>query len=318
MRISWSGACALCTCAATAGLLAGCAGSQPPIGAPGATPQAYRSQGRPIATKSHAYIYASVGDSSVLVIRAGKTPTLVDTITQGISFPLGITIDKSGTLYVANNGNATVTEYPAGQNSPSVTLTQGLAYPNDVSVDTAGNLWVANGTNLLEYAAGSASPSQTLTTGLSGIAGVAINARGDAYVLNMPGSGSPYVAVIPHGATAPSVTFGQSVLEYPIGITLDKKGRVYVGDFDQGAVYVFSPGKSHRLLHTITGDGIFMEPGGVTIDAKSNLYIGGGGNPSAQDILEFAHLDRANGEPHSFYETGSGLWGVAADPTIEP
>ena len=273
---------------------------------------------RPIATKNERYIYASVGSSEVQVISARRTPKLVDTITQGISFPLGITIDKSGTLYVANNGNATVTEYPAGQNTPSLTLTQGLAYPNDTAVDAAGNLWVANGINLLEYPPGSTSPSQTLTSGLSGVEGVAVNAQGDVYVVNMPGSGSPYVAVIPPGATAPVSTFGQQVLQYPIGITLGPRGRIYVGDFAQGAIYVFSPHGSHKLLNTITGDGIFMEPGGVTIDKKDTLYVGGGGNPSAEDILEFPDLDHGNVQPQSFFETGSGLYGVAADPTIEP
>ena len=51
-----------------------------------------------------------------------KNPTQSGTITQGIDLPINAAVDKHGTLYVANNGNSTVTEYPLGQTTPSVTL----------------------------------------------------------------------------------------------------------------------------------------------------------------------------------------------------
>jgi hypothetical protein len=45
------------------------------------------------------------------------------TITSGIDSTRGAAVDANGTLYVANEDNSTVTEYPEGTTSPSVTIT---------------------------------------------------------------------------------------------------------------------------------------------------------------------------------------------------
>jgi len=51
-----------------------------------------------------------------------KNPKQNGTITSGINLPVNVAVDLHGTLYVANNGNSTVTEYPFGKTSASVTL----------------------------------------------------------------------------------------------------------------------------------------------------------------------------------------------------
>jgi hypothetical protein len=44
------------------------------------------------------------------------------TITQGLSFPNAMAVDAAGTLYVANDSPATVTEYAPGQTTPKLTI----------------------------------------------------------------------------------------------------------------------------------------------------------------------------------------------------
>jgi hypothetical protein len=68
---------------------------------------------------------------------------IVATITQGVSEPIELTVDAAGTLYVANDGNGSVTEYPVGQTALSVTLT-GVDAPYGVAVDASGTVYVAN------------------------------------------------------------------------------------------------------------------------------------------------------------------------------
>jgi serine/threonine-protein kinase len=81
--------------------------------------------------------------------------------------PSSVAVDTAGTLYVANLGNNTVTEYPAGSTSlspPNVTINNMINSPT-VAVDAAGTLYVAQTGNVAEYPAGTStsSPSVTIT-----------------------------------------------------------------------------------------------------------------------------------------------------------
>jgi hypothetical protein len=108
--------------------------------------------------------------------------------------------------------------------------------------------------------------------------------------------------------------FGQGDLREPCGVTLDKLGNIYVGDFTQGQVYVFSA-RSHKLLRTVSHYPYFSEPCGVTIDPQGRLYQGGGGSGGDVNVLQIPQLGK--GTPNVVYEA-NGLYGVAADPTVEP
>jgi streptogramin lyase len=300
-------------------LVTACAQTATPVSAPlpaTAGNSSIHFNTRPRGSATTIYVYASQEGTAndVEVVTTGKTPKVVDTITQGIDFPLGMTIDKSGTLYVAN-GNATVTEYPSGQNTPSVTLSQGLTAPSDVAVDKSGNVWVSNGSDVLEYPKGSQSPSFTLTDGLNGADAVAIDADGTLYVSNEGTSGHAYVAVFAPGATKPRTTFGAGNLTAPCGLTLDPTGNIYVADFYVGTVLVFAH-RGHKLLRTVDHQPLFSQPCGVTIDTRSRLYLGGGGNASDEILVQIPDLGK--GAVGGVNLTFSYLYGVAADPTIEP
>lgn len=130
-------------------------------------------------------------------------------------------VDASGTLYVgANTGsNTTVTAYPAGSSTPSLTITSSGSFCEfgsaGVAVDASGTLYVANCSNVTEYSAGSTTPSGvTIPTGggLYGGAGVAVDAARTLYVASnntvteYPGSTTPNATI--HNI---SESFGGSV-----------------------------------------------------------------------------------------------------------
>jgi sugar lactone lactonase YvrE len=119
----------------------------------------------------------------------GQTQAPIGMIADGISQPWGIDTDAHGSLYVANNGNNTVTKYAPGSTSPSATYTQGIGTPYDVKIGRDGTLYVANATgapsgagSVTEYAPGSTMPKLTITNaGLYAFA-VGIDKKNNLYV----------------------------------------------------------------------------------------------------------------------------------------
>jgi hypothetical protein len=82
-------------------------------------------------------------------------------ITDGVTTPVGITVDAHGTLYVANEAANNVKEYRSGQNEPYQTITGDMDYPTGLAVNQQGWLYVVNigSMEVLEFAPGSTTPS---------------------------------------------------------------------------------------------------------------------------------------------------------------
>ena len=89
----------------------------------------------PPNAKSMKLLYVSdYTESQILAYQQGRESSgPIGEIVDGISTPQGIAVDSSGTLYVANQGNDTITEYPAGASEPTVTLSSGNDEPLDVA-----------------------------------------------------------------------------------------------------------------------------------------------------------------------------------------
>ena len=164
---------ALTSCVAIA-LLAGCGGSQPPIGAPGAT-----LQSRTIAThadrgkswmlpeaKSEDLLYAaderagsksSPGGVDVFSYPRGK---LVGVL-LGFDTPMGECVDAAGDVYVTNYGTGNIVEYAHGGSTPINTLYVDGGNPLGCSVDSrTGNLAVSyQGGNLAVWTSAQGTPT---------------------------------------------------------------------------------------------------------------------------------------------------------------
>ncbi len=162
--------CALCVSIVTA-LLAGCGGSQPPIGAPGAIPQSLaiaqetnRTDARtPLGataesrvpnrswmspnTQSQDLLY--VTDASYVSVYSYPQGTLVGALT-GFTSAVGACVDNSGDVFITNPSTKAakerVTEYPHGGRQPIAELATSRVYPIGCSVDpTTGDLAVSGG-----------------------------------------------------------------------------------------------------------------------------------------------------------------------------
>ena len=137
-----------CTLAA---LLAGCGGSQPPIGAPGAMVQTsetatHGDRGKSwmlAEAKSGDLLYVSNSSGDVSIYRYQQR-NLVGVLT-GFMLPLGECVDKTGNVYIVDFRAQTISEYAHGSAEPIATIADSPYRPYGCAVDRkTGNLAIAN------------------------------------------------------------------------------------------------------------------------------------------------------------------------------
>jgi hypothetical protein len=207
-------------------------------------------------------VYVASQNSSTGAVYAfnpnGDTKPL-ETILAGIAEPMGIALDTTGTLYVANSANSTVTAYAAGTTSPKRTLSAGISAPQGVAVGSDGTVYVASeGSNpsagtgtVTEYPSGTNTPSATLSLPGYDAFATALHASNDLYVSWF--STSDYAIKIyryaPGSTQGSDLKFDLTPGSFPAyGLTFDKSGDLllayenlthgppkYIGVFPPGA-----------------------------------------------------------------------------------
>jgi hypothetical protein len=287
-------------------VLAACSGTNsamsPP--APGANVQLPGSTNSARAANPHAgwmsreaktskkLIYASSSGngsiaSAVFVYSTkGQSQPPIGMITDGISTAQGIGTDSSGNLYVANNGNSTVTEYAPGTTSPSTTYTNGVSAPYDVKVGSDGRVYVANLTgspsglgSVSEYPAGSTTPDRTLTNGGAFAISLALDASNNLYV-GWWSYGTYAAQVLKY---APGSTNGTNLgLDLPpgsfplYGLAIDHSGNLvlWYESLDHSIAYLaaFPPGATEPK-YTIQGGSFMSNVFGIAFAKSGNPYV---------------------------------------------
>ena len=287
----------ICTAAA---LLAGCGGSQPPIGAPGSM-QRVKQERKTAQRRWAGHTYKAAGPL-LYVANAGlnlapltiykanaDNPKPIATISKHINNSRGACIDSAGTLYVTNfaTGVGWVSEYALGQTKPIRVITRGIAFPGYCAIDASDNLWVANlgGDDVAEYLKGSTKPHATITNGLTYPVGVAIDHEGNLYVSNYKPYSAQNIQVYAPGATSPSRTITDGV-SAPVGIAVDAHDTLYVATGTaQGQIEEYRSGES-KPFRTITNG--LSYPQGVAIGKNGWLYVADEGQYSDEmAVLEF-------------------------------
>ena len=193
---------------------------------------------------------------SVFVFSAGSNGNVSPAATisggkTGLDEPLGIALDSSLNIYVANS-SSTVTVYSDGSSgnvSPTATIggdKTGLDGPIGVTLDSGNKIYVVDETSSsvtiyppLGESTGplneapSAAISTTMTTGLTHPQEIALDSNGNIYVADDFASS---VFVYPAGSNGNAVptaiiSGGKTDLTSPYGIALDATGNIYVADY---------------------------------------------------------------------------------------
>jgi gliding motility-associated-like protein len=196
--------------------------------------------------------------------------------------------------------------------------------PNGIAIDQDDNLYVSDGNNAIRKISPSGyvftlagQPSAGTVDGLgrgakfNKPAGLVVDKDGNIYVADP--AGFVIRKITPNGQVttiAGSGVFGTNdgigiaaSFQYPVGITVDASGNLYVTDSNTGAVRRITP---DREVKTIAGGGPvgaesgigtdvhFSSPSGITIGPDCNLYVAEYGKNSIKQVIATGYtIDKA-------------------------
>ena len=288
-------------------------------------------EGVAVDGKGNVYIAEAVNFRVRRVSPNGKITTFAGTGKSGFSgdggkatlarlaHPYGVAVDGKGNVFIADTSNARLRKVsPGGRittiaGNGAVCCSTGdggaataavLSFPNAVAVDGKGNVYIADNLDHRVRKVTSGGRITTLagtgTSGDSGDGGKATSAR----------------------------------LNYPFGVAVDRKGRVYISDSLSSRVRMVSPaGKITTIAGTgkagFSGDGgqatsaQLASPQGLAVDRQGNLFIGDEANQRIRKVNRGIITTVAGMGPHGYYGDGSAAtsallfspWGVAVDGT---
>jgi DNA-binding beta-propeller fold protein YncE len=299
--------------------LGGCAGglgsppSPPPAAAASPAKSLVRRGWLSPAARTKPLVYVSDNSANAIEIYpAGENdPSPIGQITDGISAPLGNFVDENGTLYVANHGNNTITEYPSGSTTPSVTLSGGISGPISVAADSAGDVAVGEFTNqtILEFPAGGSSPTVTITL-LTYPEGLTFDKSRHLYAAwNVSSSG--FVGRVSKCERMKSVCVDQGIAEGQSGgLAIDSAGDLVLGDQTNHMINIYAP-HTTTPLRTIATAG--QSPYKFALDKRDKkLYVA--------DILngKVEIYNYATGTQFGTISNGlESAWGVSLSPAAK-
>jgi hypothetical protein len=194
-----------------------------------------------------AYV-CNLGAGEVDVFRQhGKNQQPIATITNGILGPGGLTTDRKGNLYVADEGPISGT-------------------------------WTVQ-----VYAPGATSPTKSYTTDLSSPTDTAVAKDGTIYIANFNGLSNGWVTVYPKGNVSKEYRLSDFNGGAPLSVALDKKENLYVMyDVNNGsAVNEYKPGAKTGTNLNLA----FSSGGGIQVDPAGNILVAQQLSPS--EILIF-------------------------------
>lgn len=182
-------------------------------------------------------------------------PAPIATIHVATGCPYGIAMDKSGTVYIADNcAVGDVEEYAKGSTTMKTAITNGISYPLGLAFDSKQNLYVSNyPAAITVYPKGSTSPSETITGGgMTDPFGLAIDKKGNLFIADF---GVEQILEVKAGTTTVQNSGLTGVAE-PLGLAIDEKtGYLWETTGQSNEVNIYDPSTSTSPIKTFNGQG---------------------------------------------------------------
>lgn len=215
--------------------------------------------GQPLTTAEARQSLDTVG----VIVAGGKS---VDE-NQVLANPAALFVDNSYNLYLYDQGNGRVMEYPpgivVGEALPGI-----LGYP---FVDQEGDIYLSHGDSVLEYPAGATSPELIATVDLGASiglsAGLNVDCQGSVFV---PNNGT--ILQFARGSNTP-VSYPPTGF-YPITYALDKQDNIFAVNPNSGQIAEWKQGAAAWTILATGQQGTSLEmPTGIWMDGKDTAYV---------------------------------------------
>ncbi|TZF86380.1 T9SS type A sorting domain-containing protein (plasmid) [Pedobacter sp. BS3] len=220
--------------------------------------------------------------------------------------PVGVAVDVSGNLYIADRANNKIRKItPAGVvstlagsgvvgSADGTGASASFYNPYGVAVDTSGNIYVADRYNhkirkitpagVVSTFAGSGAVGSADGTGTSAsfseLGGIAIDIAGNLYVSDLQNQTirkiTPAAVVSTLAGSVGTAGFANGTgsaakFNYPFGIAVDRTGNLYVADRANHRIRKITPG---GLVSTVAGSGAANSIDGIDTVASFNNPVG--------------------------------------------
>lgn len=182
-------------------------------------------------------------------------------LASGLSSPVGMAIDASGRLLVANWSAGTVTATPVG--GPTTVLVSGLDGPSGLALSTRGELFVASYSGNVVWRIADGGRQEVFVRGLATPAGLSFDRqgrllianRGTNQILAADGTGRVSVAV-------------EGDLRTPVGAIQFDDGSYAVSNTNGGVSFAGPDGRARTVSRE------FAQPGpGIAIADDASVYV---------------------------------------------
>jgi len=209
----------------------------------------------------------TVKQAGTSYIGPGPVSTLVS---SGLTSPLGVAVDGSGNVYVANSGNSAIDEWSATTQQSTTLVSSGLNSPSGVAVDGSGNVYIADTLNnaVKEWSQATQQVTTLVPAGLNEPLGVAVDGSGNVYIADT------YNDAIKewNPVTQQVTTLVSTGLNSPSGVAVDGSGNVYIADTGNFEIKEWTPASQQVAVLVPASAGLNF-PYGVGVDGSGNVYI---------------------------------------------
>ncbi|MFZ0245889.1 NHL repeat-containing protein [Candidatus Binatus sp.] len=251
------------------------------------------------------FVYSALGSSTGL-LNVAPIAT-ISGFNTGLVSPVGIAVDSSRNIYVADDGMRYSIIFPPsvyvfsagsyGDIAPIATISgsnTGVTYPAGIALDSSRKIYVANsypGGLTVYPALGSSTgllnefPTATINAGNNDISYFALDSSGNIYwadvytnslfVYPALGSSTGTVNESPIATISTAMTTG---LTSPGGIAVDSSGKIYVPGYNVNvaSVFVYPAGSNCNAapIGAISGPDTLLEtPAFVAVDSSGQIYV---------------------------------------------